>query len=285
MQSMYDRNSFNNFIQRQASRIKDPESLEISMRKCLKELKIIMQMTTSLKAQCTKVSFVLLLNNDYEVETFFIVTISSLLFYGMFIWIYKAKYTVSGMINDIKTAVFLASTLLFLTPVLKSLTVAYSTDTIIILVVFFILLHLFLYDYQMIKKPLQLENITQSIGSPTSLNAIFFATILLASRLQKMRQVYVLLFESIILFGFFPLFRQGLRSYSILVSDILSVITSLANFLIIIQFSGLFAFCYATFVIFVTMISPQIFIYAYQFKNDIQGPWDLPKVMQYTTIE
>lgn len=39
------------------------------------------------------------------------------------------------MANDIKTAVFLASTLLFLTPVLKSLTAAYSTDTIIILVV------------------------------------------------------------------------------------------------------------------------------------------------------
>lgn len=77
----------------------------------------------------------LLLDNDYEVETFFMVTISSIVFYGSFIWIYKAKYTVSGMINDIKTAVFLASTLLFLTPVLKSLTVAYSTDTIIILVV------------------------------------------------------------------------------------------------------------------------------------------------------
>jgi hypothetical protein len=77
----------------------------------------------------------LLLNNDYEVETFFAVTIFSLMFYGVFIWIYKAKYTVTGMISDVKTAVFLASTLLFLTPVLKSLTFAYSTDTIIILVV------------------------------------------------------------------------------------------------------------------------------------------------------
>lgn len=36
--------------------------------------------------------------------------------------------------NDIKTAIYLAGTLLFLTPVLKSLTVAYSEDTIILLV-------------------------------------------------------------------------------------------------------------------------------------------------------
>ena len=77
----------------------------------------------------------LLLNDDYEVETFFAVSVLSSLFYGSFIWIYKAKYSVSAVISDVKTAVFLASTLLFLTPVLKSLTVAYSSDTIIILVV------------------------------------------------------------------------------------------------------------------------------------------------------
>lgn len=77
----------------------------------------------------------MLLNDDYEIETFFAVSVLSLLFYGSFIWIYKAKYSVSRVIADMKTAIFLASTLLFLTPVLKSLTVAYSPDTIIILVV------------------------------------------------------------------------------------------------------------------------------------------------------
>ena len=54
--------------------------------------------------------------------------------YVCFIWIHKAKYTVSYVINDVKSAVFLTGTLLFLTPVLKSLTVAYSEDTIILLV-------------------------------------------------------------------------------------------------------------------------------------------------------
>ncbi|CDW85217.1 phosphatidylinositol n-acetylglucosaminyltransferase [Stylonychia lemnae] len=229
---------------------------------------------------CFLVSFQLLLDNDYEIETFLVVTIACIFFYSTFIWINKAKYSFYGMINDLKTGVFLAGTLLFLTPVLKSLTVAYSTDTIILLVVIFVILHLILYDYSMVKKPLLLENITQSIGSPTSLNAVFFAAILLASRL---------------LFGFYPLFRQGLRNYSQTICDILSVVTSVINLFMVLHISGSFALFYVFLVVFVSLISPWIFIYAYQFKkqnsanlnlySDIQGPWDLPKVMQYTSIE
>jgi len=43
--------------------------------------------------------------------------------------------------NDFKTAAFLTTALLFLTPVLKSLTVSYSDDTIILLVVSKLHLH------------------------------------------------------------------------------------------------------------------------------------------------
>lgn len=76
-----------------------------------------------------------LLRGDYEIEIFFIISSFALLCYGSFIAIFKAKYTFSYFANDVKTAVFLVFTLLFLIPVLKSLTVAYSEDTIIILVV------------------------------------------------------------------------------------------------------------------------------------------------------
>jgi hypothetical protein len=48
----------------------------------------------------------------------------------------------------------------------------------------------------MVKRPVVLENMAKNIGSPTSLNAIFFATILLSSRLEKVRQVFVLLSQS-----------------------------------------------------------------------------------------
>jgi hypothetical protein len=50
----------------------------------------------------------------------------------------------------------------------------------------------------MVKRPVAFDNITKSVGSPISLNAIFFATILLSSRLDKVRQVFVLLYLSIV---------------------------------------------------------------------------------------
>lgn len=142
-----------------------------------------------------------------------------------------------------------------------------------------------MYDYGMVKRPVEFDNITRSAGSPVSLNAIFFATILLSSRLEKVRQVFVLLFLSMVLFGFFPLFRQSLRGKARSVSDALAVVTTVVNVWFILEFSQLNALCYLASVLFLTMICPLIFIYAYQFKNDMQGPWDVPDIMQYHSIE
>lgn len=75
-----------------------------------------------------------MLQGDFEEETFISILIVSAAGYFCFIWIHKSKYTVGYVINDIKLAIFLSGTLLFLTPVLKSLTVTYSEDTIFLLV-------------------------------------------------------------------------------------------------------------------------------------------------------
>lgn len=76
-----------------------------------------------------------LFHGEYEIEIFSSISMAAFFFYASFIWINQSKYTFSGIANDIKTAIFISGTLLFLTPVLKSLTVAYSDDTILLLVV------------------------------------------------------------------------------------------------------------------------------------------------------
>src|SRR5436305_1078468 len=103
--------------------------------------------------------------------------------YIIFTLINKELYSGYMLLNDLKTGIFLIGTLLFLTPVLKSLFVAYSDDTIVYIVCILELVHLFSYDYLMAKKPITLDSLTQNIGSPLSLNAIFFAAILISSRL------------------------------------------------------------------------------------------------------
>ncbi len=81
--------------------------------------------------------------------------------------------------SDIKTFVFLTSSIAFLTPLLQNLTVSYCDDTIVLLASIFCIIHCFCYDFQ-IKTT---NESTALVGSSTSLNAIFFAAILFASRL------------------------------------------------------------------------------------------------------
>jgi Phosphatidylinositol N-acetylglucosaminyltransferase len=146
---------------------------------------------------------------NHEEDIFFKILIGCMVAFFAFLFIHWKNYTWKCLENDLKTAAFLTSALLFLTPVLKSLTVSYSEDTIILLVVsklqivtssnnvVFIALHLLMYDFGRVNRPVVFDNITQNIiGSPVSLNAIFFATILLSSRLEKVRQVYLLLLLS-----------------------------------------------------------------------------------------
>jgi hypothetical protein len=141
------------------------------------------------------------------------------------------KLTIERAISDVRLFIFLSLILAFLTPVLQSLTVSSSDDTVILFVLIFSLFHLLLHDYTSVQnftpptaagKFLEADfaantsiqqDITKS-GSPTSLNAIFFAAILLASRLTRISSVFVLLFQSLLIFGFGPYFRSELRSYS-----------------------------------------------------------------------
>ena len=57
------------------------------------------------------------------------------------------KLNVNQVLTDIKMFIFLSLILAFLTPVLQSLTVSSSDDTIILFVIIFSFFHLLLHDY------------------------------------------------------------------------------------------------------------------------------------------
>lgn len=101
----------------------------------------------------------------------------------------------TNFIQDLKTFAFLISSIAFLTPLLQSLTVAYSNDSIMLLALALGLIHICAYDFQDQKTYLK---------STQSLNAIFFAAILLASRLSAIASVFVLLSNNLLIFGFGP---------------------------------------------------------------------------------
>lgn len=60
--------------------------------------------------------------------------------------------------NNIKSILFLSMILSLITPVLASLTVAYSDDTIILDYIIFVFVHLLYYDFEIIgNKPVWME--------------------------------------------------------------------------------------------------------------------------------
>ena len=104
----------------------------------------------------------------------------------------KDKLKCGIFMDEIGGFCFLAMILAFLTPVLQSLTATYSSDTVTLLVVSFSICHLWAYDYERVKS-LDIRN-QPIVRSPTSLNAIFFAAIVLASRLTRFTSAFLLLF-------------------------------------------------------------------------------------------
>ena len=55
-----------------------------------------------------------------------------------------------------------------------------------------------------------------------------------------------------------------------------ALVMSLSLIYSIFKVNPLFGFLYFSLIVFISFLSPLIFIYAYQFKNDIRGPWDCP---------
>ena len=111
--------------------------------------------------------------------------------------------------------IFIAVLLRFLAAVLKTLTASYSSDTVHALAISCLILHLFVCDYSyangLIQDPASFEYIKRPTfrGGTLSLTAAFFATTLLASRLESNASVYNFVSSSVILFALYPAARHN----------------------------------------------------------------------------
>lgn len=81
-----------------------------------------------------------------------------------------------------------------------------------------------------------------------------------------------------LLFGFGPFFRTELRNSSRQRYETMTIVTTLFLFGTIFALNQLVGVIYLLSALGIVFGGPLLFIYAYKFKNDIRGPWDLPKV-------
>ena len=117
-----------------------------------------------------------------------------------------------------------------------------------------------------IKKPASpqpSQESTRLFGTPTSINAIFFGSILLSSRLNRTSKVFTLLYISLCIFGFIPIFRHLMKHKLTFWYYSGALAMSLSLIYCIFKVNPLFGFLYFSLIVFISFLSPLIFIYAY----------------------
>ncbi|KAL2757792.1 hypothetical protein ACRALDRAFT_1079882 [Sodiomyces alcalophilus JCM 7366] len=111
-------------------------------------------------------------------------------------------------LGTLKSAILIWSTLLGLSPILKSLTRSTSSDSIWAMSFWLLAVNIFSFDYS------TAGSASARVPASLSTNAALMASTVLASRLPSTGQVFSLTLFSIEVFGLFPVFRRYARSRS-----------------------------------------------------------------------
>ncbi|GBG34470.1 Phosphatidylinositol N-acetylglucosaminyltransferase subunit C [Hondaea fermentalgiana] len=160
-------------------------------------------------------------------------------------------------------------------PLLRTLTEAYSSDTVYTLVSLCGVVHLYLYDYQPDVDALR-------FNSAVSLNAGFLMSLLLASRLETSEAVASFLLCSILLLALVPM---GTARASFARHGVIAVLMNVSLFLAVqyglhlVERSGL-AVAYSVVTFMVCVVCPFLLWILQTRKHVVRGPWDVAKVDQ-----
>nr|GAT44203.1 phosphatidylinositol N-acetylglucosaminyltransferase [Mycena chlorophos] len=180
----------------------------------------------------------------------------------------------ANRVKAVKSSILIFLALMSLSPVLRTLTAATSSDSIWALSAVLFVLNALLADYSAIS--LRGERLT----SVLSMNAAVSASVVLASRLSSDLAVFALILFSVQAFALFPRLRRrvgschfGLQVASTIVLFAASVIVALPVLRPIVAVYMILQLC-------LTFLAPAVLVWAQKFKNEIRGPWDVavPKV-------
>lgn len=179
-------------------------------------------------------------------------------------------------LTTIKSAVLIYSTLLGLSPILKSLTRSTSSDSIWAMSFWLLAINIFFFDYSTDINPRKAAPVAS-----LSTNAALMASTVLASRLPSTGQVFSLTLFSIEVFGLFPVFRRYARQRSWryhLVLTVLLVLGAGGGVGMILGSgwkTGLAGMVVGCLVAALAMGGCSWWLIGLQkYKNEIYGPWD-----------
>ena len=198
------------------------------------------------------------------------------------------------LVKDLNRAFLVFGTVYILSPLLRTLTRAWSSDTIIAIAVTMLIVHIIFHDYSFVsrtKSSLEFwhqlrgdtDRITRSwkrVDNSLALNAIVFSAVVLASRLNSSESVFGFIFFSMAAFSFLPFLLKitNLLSPSVYLLVLSPAVVFLTT-LLVYTFAGLLvAVVFISIVCVITFVCPYLLIKCLSLKKAIKGPWDIAHV-------
>lgn len=169
-------------------------------------------------------------------------------------------------------------TLYLLSPVLKTLTKATTSDSIWALSGTLLAVNLFLGDYRSIPTAAA-PRVPSQLPSTLSLTAALSASTVLASRLSSNLAVFSLLLFSTLWFGPFPLLRSALPIQPTL---ILTALLALGAITSLLGVGGGAAQIATLLIVGIAVFVPLWRIWISSYKDRVRGPWDVAQISHST---
>eukprot|EP01116_Phalansterium_solitarium_P003369 TRINITY_DN14188_c0_g1_i2.p1 TRINITY_DN14188_c0_g1~~TRINITY_DN14188_c0_g1_i2.p1 ORF type:complete len:455 (-),score=83.66 TRINITY_DN14188_c0_g1_i2:76-1440(-) len=182
------------------------------------------------------------------------------------------QFNAKGFFGSFRTIVLLFGLVFTLSPVLRTLTNAFSTDTITACTAWLLVTHLAGQDYD------YLAGAANHMHAPVALNAAMFASVLLASRLPSNAHVFALVSIAIEVFALGPIVRHHVRRHSerhqTRHDALLTWSLTGAAAALLVPISITLAVLYTAAVVLITVGCPALLVFIQRYKLEITGPWD-----------
>jgi len=172
-------------------------------------------------------------------------------------------------INSVKSSIVIFLALMSLSPVLRTLTAATSSDSIWALSAILLVSNAQLADYVPCIGQAQ-----KSLSSVLSVNAAISASVVLASRLNTDIAVLALILFALQSFAFFPVLRRSLQT-SIIFQAFLTLGLSMSSLFLTAWLSAKVMFLFLLILLSITFLAPALLMWAQRYKDEIRGPWDV----------
>lgn len=171
-----------------------------------------------------------------------------------------------------KVGVMMVICLRLTAPVIQTLTLSFSEDTIYALAITFSVVHLAFHEYSPVSQS------KDHFSAAISFNAAIFTAVLLASRLQHRHSVsIVVLFIglSILTFSLFPIVARLVTLRSAALHWLLVLVQWLTTTSMLVHLDVTLLIVYEVISVVLFVVAPLLFLYMQTLKMAYHGPWDI----------